>query len=67
MEVHLFICGKLQKKGVNTMIKTFFYCPHCEQLRDNNDKPPPAIKKRLEEGVDTWIAIKPCLECSKGK
>ena len=49
------------------MIKTFFYCPHCEQLRDNNDKPPPAIKKRLEEGVDTWIAIKPCLECSKGK
>ena len=50
------------------MVKMFLYCPHCEKYRDNNDKPPPLVEKQInEEGVDTWIAIKPCLECSKDK
>jgi len=53
---------------VNAIVKSLFYCPHCKTFIDNKESPPPLIQKQLDEkGVDTWIATKPCLECSKDK
>ena len=68
MEIYIFSCGKFQKRGLNRIVKIILYCPHCETFVFSDDDPPPLIQKKLiEEGADTWIATKPCLECSKDK
>jgi hypothetical protein len=50
------------------MVKMLSYCPHCKEFIENKESPPPLVQKKLiEEGVDTWIDTKPCLDCSKAK
>jgi hypothetical protein len=53
---------------VNAMVKKLLYCPHCKTFIESKESPPPLVQKELiEEGVDTWIDTKICLECSKNK
>jgi phosphoribosyl-ATP pyrophosphohydrolase len=50
------------------MVKTLLYCPQCKTFTENKESPPPLVQKKLiEEGVETWIDTKLCLECSEEK
>jgi hypothetical protein len=49
------------------MVKMLSYCPHCKNITENKESPPPLVQKLIEEGVDTWIDTKLCLDCFKVK
>jgi hypothetical protein len=53
---------------VNFIIEYLVHCPYCKQFTKSLEEPPPLLKKYMKEkGVDTWIATKPCLNCSEEK